>query len=520
MLYYSNGRLKYMNIIKSLATVSFFTLISKLTGFFRSMLMTSILGATAISDALIMGLKIANLLRKIFAEGAFNSAFIPTFSKFFNRGDIGKARALASTTFSFLLWLMIAVSILAIIFYEQVLMVFAPGFDGERLDVAVRIGRILFPFIITACLVALMSSVLNTFGKFALPSSIQILINVASIIALIVSDRMGLNVPYVVAITIVIAGIVQVGVLWFYLYFQGFTIKLKTQVLSPELKKILINMCPSIAAVGIYELNSIVANRFMSTLGHGVVSYLFYADQIVQLPFSVFGIALGSALLPTFSSTFQKKRVSAMNFYFNKTLMFSLGLTLPSAVAISFMAQVVVGFIYGRGCFDVNDVLAVSSVLQVTILALPLQALIKIASSLFFARDDSSTPMRGALINFCANFAIIAAMINSVGYLSVAYATVFAALFNAVYLWANLPKSVYLLKIAKRIVAKQLISTTILGFYCYFAGMLWDEILSFGEVEKIFSVAAIVAGGMLIYGFLGHKLGFVDYEKIFEEFKR
>lgn len=506
-----------MNIIKSLATVSFFTLISKASGFIRSMLMTSILGASMVSDALIIALKIANVLRKIFAEGAFNSAFVPVFSKINTINGSKKANSLASKTFSFLFYITLIISILVINFYDKVVLIFAPGFTGARLYETIYLGKILFPFIITACLVALMSSIMNTLGKFALPSSIQVLVNLFSISALIMSEYYDYEPAYLVSVAIVTAGVVQVIILWINLYLNGFVIKLKLRIFSSSLKKVLYNIGPSIAAVGVYELNSLVANQFSSMLGTGTISYLFYADQILQLPFSVFGVALGSALLPTFAANIQRKRFHKANFNFNKTLIFSLGFAIPAAVSIFFVSEVVVSFIYGHGKFGLSDVMAVASVLKITIISLPLQVMIKIMASLFFAADNNKTPFRGALINFSLNFITIAATINSLGYIAIAYGTVVATFINTLYLFFKLPSYVFLVKPTKIVILKEICGSTILGVYCYYAGHLFERFYFFDEYVKILSIVLVVACGVFIYAYTGSKMGFINLKKLRKE---
>lgn len=509
-----------MNIIKSLATVSFFTLISKASGFIRSMLMTSILGATMVSDALIIALKIANVLRKVFAEGAFNSAFVPIFSRIKNINGIKKANSLANRTFSFLLYVTVIISVIVINFYDKVILIFAPGFKDARLYEAIYLGKILFPFIISACLVALMSSILNTLGKFALPSSIQVLVNLFSIAALIASEHYDYEPAYLVAIGIVTAGCVQVLILWINLCTLDFVIKLKVNIFSSSMKKVLVNMGPSIASVGVYELNSLVANQFSSMLGTGIVSYLFYADQILQLPFSVFGIALGSALLPTFAANIQRHKLHKVNFNFNKTLVFSLGFAIPAAVAIFFVSGVIVSFIYGHGKFGVSDVETVASILRVTVVSLPLQVMIKIMASLFFAGDDNSTPFRGAVVNFSVNFIVISACINSYGYISIAYGSVIASLCNTIYLFSKLPKYVYVIKRAKKIIFKELIGSAVVGVYCYLVGGLFAKFYYFNMYVKIFAIALIVLSGVFIYAYVGSKIGFVNISRLLKELRK
>lgn len=510
-----------MNIIKSLATVSFFTMLNKLTGFFRAMLMTSILGASIVTDALIIALKIANMLRKIFAEGAFNSAFVPFFSKINKINGIKKANSLACKTFSLLLYTTIIISILVIFFYEKIIYFFAPGFEGARLQETIFLGKILFPFIISACLVALMSSILNTFGRFAVPSSIQILINLAAIFALIGSEYyFETDTATCIAYAILIAGFIQVIILWINLYKMGFVIKLRANIFSSSVIKIIKNMAPSVLAVGVYELNSIVGNQFSSMLGTGCISYLFYAEQILQLPFSIFGIALGSALLPTFTANINRKLFKTLNFNYNKTLAFSMGFSIPATISIFIISDIIVAFIYGRGKFSLTDVNAVASILKITILSLPMQIFIKIAASLFFADDNNTIPLKGALINFITNFITIAALINVYGYIAIAFGTVIASFFHALYLNAKLPKYLYILKIFKIVIFKQFIGGCIVGGYCFFVENMFERFYFFGEITKLIIMILVVGSGSILYTFIGSKLGFFNLVKMIKEIKK
>ena len=334
-----------MNIFKLLTTVGFFTLLSRFTGFIRTVCLSAFLGASVASDALVMAIRIANFLRKVLAEGAFNACFVPIFSKVLNVEGKDNARELASKIYSLLLMITIFISIVVVIFYPIVLKVFAPGFNGDRMSLGVLYGRICFPFIISTTTVAIFSGILNTLGKFGIPAFLQVFINLGSIFAMILAYYFNLDQGVVVSIGILITGILQVVIIKSYANKHNFIVNFRFNFLSPKITLIFKNMIPGLISSGVWQINLLIDSRFASTLTSGGVSYIFYADQILQLPLATLGIAIGSALVPVFSKSINLKKFKQLRIDFNKSLAFSFCMAFPATIGFAVLSFLIVTFI-------------------------------------------------------------------------------------------------------------------------------------------------------------------------------
>lgn len=509
-----------MNIFKLLTTVGFFTLLSRLTGFVRSILLAFFLGASAVSDALLVSIRISNFLRKILAEGAFNACFVPIFSKILNTKGHEKAEELASKAYSILLFTTIMITIFTVVFYGYVLKAFAPGFFGERLCLAMKLGRICFPFIISTCLVALISGVLNTLGKFAIPSFLQALVNIGSIVALTLAFLFNFDYATSVAIGFLITGTLQVIIIQVYAAKFNFHFHITKNLISPEIKQVLKKMIPSTLSSGVWQINLLIDSQVASLLSTGAISYIFYADQIIQLPLSTLGIAIGSALIPVFSKSIQTKKMKELKLSFNKTLIVSVGVGLPAAAAFFCLSEPIVAFITGRGAFLYQDVLHVATVLKIFSLALPAYILNKITISLFFAYSNTKTPFRSTIINLITNVAGLLIFVPHLSYNGIALSNVIAAYVSIVYLYFSLPQKICIMKFTKKILLKQFIATLCLSVSMIYTNSVLTNFFYFGFLKKCLYLGVIVILHILLYYFLGILFKFINNNKIIQEFRK
>lgn len=509
-----------MNLFKLLSTVSIFTLFSRITGFFRSILIAFFLGASATTDSLFVAIRISNFLRKILAEGAFSGCFIPIFQDVLTKNGKDAAVKMGQKVYSLLFFLTSLISVVIIIFYPIILKIFAPGFTDERYALGINLGRICFPFIISTCLVALISGILNTIGKFGLPAFLQVFVNIGSIVAMTIAYYFHFDYAYSIAFGFLVTGIIQVIVIQKYAAKFGFKFSLTKNFISPEIKQIFKNMVPSVMSSGIWQINLLVDSQVASLLSAGAISYIYYADQIIQLPLSTLGIAIASALVPIFTKNIADKNFTELKLSFNKTLCLSLGIAMPASAAFIFLADPIIIFIAGRGAFGISEVHSVSRTLQIFSLSLPIFILNKILISIFFSFKDTKTPMKSTIINLICNVSSLIIFVPHFDYLGIAISNVIASYVNVFYLYFHRPKQIKILKLSKKIFAKQFTATVILSFSLYYCNLLMNDYFYMSFMKKFLYLFIAIFINIGIYYTLGIIFKFINFNKILKEFKK
>jgi len=510
-----------MNIFKLLSTVGFFTLLSRITGFIRTVFLSAFLGASCTSDALLMAIRIANFLRKVLAEGAFNACFVPVFSKVFNVDGKEHAEELASKVYSLLMMITISISVFVIFVYPWVLKLFAPGFNGDRMSLGILYGRICFPFIISTTIVAIFSGILNTLGKFGVPAFLQVFINLGTITAMILAYYCKWDQGHAVSVGFLVTGLIQMVIIKHYSKKHNFITSFTFNCLSPKIATIFKNMIPGLLSSGIWQMNLLIDSRFASTLTSGGVSYIFYADQIIQLPLATLGIAIGSALVPIFSKSIHTRNLKRLRIDFNQSVSFSLGIALPATVGLIFLAFPIVTFIIGRGKVNFFDVQIVSELLSVFACGLPAYVLNKILIAACFSDTDTKTPLYSTIFNMLINVTLLYCLVPKFSYIGIALSNTVAAYVSVAFVYIKRPKKFRFLKLFKRILVKQCCASIIFG------GILFrvSEYISNGFYERPFILKLLILGVVItislgVYCLLGGILGFIKPKKIKKEFKK
>lgn len=510
-----------MNIFKLLTTVGFFTLLSRFTGFIRTVCLSAFLGASVASDALVMAIRIANFLRKVLAEGAFNACFVPIFSKVLNIEGKDNARDLASKIYSLLLMITIFISVIVVFFYPIVLKLFAPGFNGDRMSLSVLYGRICFPFIISTTTVAVFSGILNTLGKFGIPAFLQVFVNLGSIFAMILAYYYDLDQGIVVSIGFLVTGVLQVAIIKSYATRNNFVVDFRFNFLSPKIALIFKNMIPGLISSGIWQINLLIDSRFASTLTSGGVSYIFYADQILQLPLATLGIAIGSALVPVFSRSINLKKFKQLRIDFNKSLAFSFGMAFPATVGLVVLSFPIVAFIIGRGKVTLEDVKIVSDLLSVFAFALPAYVLNKILIAACFSDSDTKTPLYSTTLNMIVNVTLLFFFVPRFSYIGIALSNTVAAYISVLYLYIKKPHKFKILKLFKKILLKQIIVSGILaGLLMLTSDYIFEGFYDYGFLYKLLILGVVILIAIGIYCTLGVVFGFFNQSKIRMEFKK
>jgi putative peptidoglycan lipid II flippase len=422
-------------MLKSILTVGFWTLGSRVLGFLRDMLIAASLGAGPIADAFFIALKLPNLFRRLFGEGAFNAAFVPAFAATLTLNGAAQARALAERMSTLMtLWLTLLTA-LGIVFMPQVLHVLAPGFVDEpiRFQYAVELTRITFPYLIFICLTALVSGVLNGLDRFAAAAGAPVLFNLLSMAALFALTPYVATAGHALAWGVTISGAAQLLLVWVAAARAGMPMRIISMPrLSPEVRDVLRRMGPGLIGAGVTQLNLAVDVIIASLLPPGAVSYLYYADRIGQLPLGVIGAAIGTAMLPLLAKQLRGGKPLSAHRTMNRALELSLALALPAAAAQAVLAWPIISALFVRGAFGELEAAATAAALTAYALGLPAFILVKAYVPGFFARGDTATPVKVGLCIVVLNLALNLVLTRYLAHVGIALATGISAWVNVI----------------------------------------------------------------------------------------
>lgn len=421
-------------MLKGVLTVGGWTMASRILGFARDMLIASRLGAGPVADAFFVALKLPNLFRRLFGEGAFNAAFVPAFAGTLAVQGPKVAQQLAERMAALMtLWLSLLV-VIGIIIMPQLMQVLAPGFTDEpaKFALAVELTRITFPYLLLICLTALVSGVLNGLGRFAAAAAAPIFFNLLSMAALLVLTPYVATPAHALAWGVLASGAVQLGLVLWACARAGMALKiLRPPALTPEVRQVLRRMGPGIIGAGVTQLNLAIDVIIASFLPAGAVSYLYYADRVGQLPLGVIGAAIGTAMLPLLSRQVRSGERLSAHRTMNRAAEMSLLLCLPAAVGQAMLAWPIIAVLFQRGAFGAAEAGATSAALAAYAIGLPAYVLVKIFAPGFFARGDTATPVKIGIAAVVLNLLLNLILTQWLSHVGVALATALAAWFNA-----------------------------------------------------------------------------------------
>ena len=419
-------------MIRNAMTVSFWTMASRLLGFLRDILIATLLGAGAEADAFFVALRLPNLFRRLFGEGAFSAAFIPEYAgRLAQEGEASALRLAEDVTALMVAWLF-GLTVAGLIFMPWILDMLAPGFRANpaKFTLAVDLSRITFPYLWLICLCALFSGVLNARGRFSAAAVAPILFNVCMIGALIGLRHLGVAPDRALAYGVAAAGIAQFAILARSLANAGTPIRLIRPRLSAGAQIILRRLGPGLIGAGVTQLNLTVDTIIASLLPSGTVSVLYYADRVNQLPLGVIGVALSTALLPVLSRQLrQGARVEAHE-TLNRAIEAALLLTLPGAAALGVIALPIMNTLFGHGAFSLQDAERSAGALIAYAAGLPAFVLVKLFAPGFFAQGDTVTPVKIGIVAVILNLVLNLVLMHPLQQVGVALSTTIAAWFN------------------------------------------------------------------------------------------
>ena len=389
-----------MNLLKTLATISGMTLISRVLGFARDAVIAHTFGAGMANDAFVVAFRLPNLLRRLFAEGAFSQAFVPILAEYKNRRGAAETKRLIDHVSTTLTLVLLGISALGVAVTPLLIYLTAPGFaaDTEKFALTVALTRITFPYILFMSLVALASGILNTWSRFALPAFTPVLLNLSFIgMALLAAPYFD---PPVVALAwaVIIGGVLQLAIQLPALTRIGMLPRFAFSISDPGVNRILKLMLPAILGVSVAQVSLIINTIFASFLPNGSVSWLYYADRLMEFPAGLLGAALGTILLPSLSKFHADVRPAEFSSLLDWGLRLTLMLTLPAALALAMLAVPMLSTLFQHGAFSGADVMQTRNALVAYSVGLVGLILVKVLAPGFYARQDIRTPVKIALI--------------------------------------------------------------------------------------------------------------------------
>ena len=501
------------SLARNIATVGGFTMASRVLGFARDILIASTLGAGLVSDAFFVAFKIPNFFRRLFAEGAFNAAFVPLFSGLLTTDGREEARRFAGEALSVMVVaLFLFVSVLQIAM-PWAMVALAPGFvaSPEKFDLAVELTQITFPYLLFISLVSLMGGVLNSLGRFAAAAATPILLNVTLIAALLLLAARLETPGHALAWGVAAAGLIQFLWLATALARAGMSLRLTWPRLTPRVRELLRLMLPGVIGAGVVQINLLADVVIASFLPQGSISFLYFADRVNQLPLGVIGVAVGTALLPALSRHVAAGENDAAHNSQNRALEVALLFTVPAALALIAIAMPVISVLFERGAFDAASSRATALALMAYAAGLPAYVLIKVLTPGYFARKDMVTPVRIAALSVAVNIVLNLILMGPLDHVGLALATAIAAWLNAGLLARGLIRRGHLQVDARlRGRAPRMVLAALI-----MAGGLWAAMAALtdyadgGGAPAILALAALVLGGAALFAAAAIVLGAV-----------
>ena len=490
-----------MNIIKSTGTFSFYTLISRISGYLRDILIAIFLGSGPIADAFFVAFRIPNTFRRLFGEGSFNAAFVPSYSKELVKGK-RKSENFANNIFNLLTIFLLALVLLVELFMPVFVSLIAPGFKSnpEKFTLATQLTKITFPFILFVSLASFFSAILNSHNRFAAASAAPIILNIVMIGILVFGKILGEKLVIFLSYGVSIAGLIQAVFLVIFVK-RFFKPKLKFNFnISKNVKLFFKKLLPSIFSSGVTQIN-ILVGTIIASFQASAVSILYYADRIYQINLAIAGIAIGTVILPKLSFYIQQNKKLDIDKIQNKSLELSLLLSLPAMLALIIANEEIVSSLFGYGSFDEISVKNSAKALLYFSIGLPAFALIKIFSSFIFARDNTKIPFYFSTVSVFINILISVYYFRDLGFIIIPIATSISSWVNSIFLYIYLHKEDYF-KINKKLIIQIIrvaISTITMGILLQNLLSYFDSELSFENNYKFIYLLFLVIFSILIY---------------------
>jgi putative peptidoglycan lipid II flippase len=491
-------------MVRQILSVGGWTLVSRVTGFVRDIVIAAVMGVGPIADAFVVALRLPNHFRAIFGEGAFNSAFVPTYAKLRETKTGADAKRFADRVFTLMLLVQLALLAAAFAGMPWVVRLLAPGFseDPERFALAVTLTRITFPYLLFITLVTLLSGLLNAHERFAAPAAAPVLLNAAIVAALAVAFLFP-TAGHAAAWGVAAAGVLEFLLVWLDARRAGLAPRLERPGLDEAMRRFFKTLGPAVIGSAGVQIAMFADTIIASLLPTGAVSSLYYADRLYQLPVGVVGIAAGTVLLPEMSRRIAGGDVQGAHGAQNRAVGFTLALAAPFAVAFLMVPDLIMAALFKRGAFDAAAAERAGSVLAAYSVGLPAVVLIRSATASFYARSDTATPVVAALIAVVVNVGLKLALMSPFGVVGLALGTAIGAWVNLAVLFALAWRRDWTAPspTLARTVASVAGASALVALYAALAqAPVARAVAALPQWRDEIALALLGAGGALIYG--------------------
>jgi putative peptidoglycan lipid II flippase len=423
-------------IARAAGVVGLATMLSRIFGFIRDVVVAAFFGAGLATDAFFVAFRIPNLLRRLLAEGSLTVSFVPVFTDYLKKPSKEDALELADIAFTVLSIILVIVSLTGVLLSPVIVTIMAPGFvkDPSQYDLTVFLTRLMFPYIFFISLVALCMGILNSLRHFAAPALSPVVLNISMIVAALTLRDFFQEPIVALAVGVMVGGVLQLAMQWPFLVKMGVRLKPNFNFKHPGIRRIGTLMLPAAFGAAIYQINIFISTILASLLPSGSVSYLYYADRVVELPLGVFAIAIGTATLPSFS-----EQVAGGHFEeLKKTISFSLRLilfiTIPATVALIALRVPIISVLFQRGAFDVQATYLTAQALLFYAVGLWAFSVIRVIVSAFYSLQDTKSPMKAAIVALIVNVIFSLLLMFPLKHGGLALATSIASAVNVVML--------------------------------------------------------------------------------------
>jgi putative peptidoglycan lipid II flippase len=501
-----------MALFRSIATVGSFTMISRVLGFAREILIANVIGPGMVSDAFLFAFKFPNFFRRMFAEGAFNAAFVPLYAGRHEQEGEAAARRFAGEVASVMASWMLLLTLLAMAAMPWIMLVLAWGWIDEpaKFDLTVNLTRITFPYLLFMVLTAMLSGMLNAVGRFAAAAAAPILLNVILISVLLLVRYGWLEAPgHALAWGVAVAGMGQFLWLAWACHRQRILPELPRPRLTPALRRLFTLMLPGVIGAGVIHINLLIDMFLATLLPEGSLTYLYLADRVNQFPLGVVGVSVGVALLPTMSRQLRSGDLDGAAHSQNRAIEFALFLTVPAAAAFLAIGGPIVSVMYEHGQTDAAEARAIAQALAAFAAGLPAAVLLKALQPGFYARQDTVTPFKVTLVAVAMNIVLAIGLMQIFLHVGIALATSLSWWFNASALGLILYRRGQLRfdDRTRRRVPMIVFCACIMGLAVWWLGLALAEPLGGPLWQKIAALAATVIAGAAVYGALALATG-------------
>jgi putative peptidoglycan lipid II flippase len=431
-------------VVRAAGVVGIATMLSRVFGFLRDMVVAGFFGAGLTTDAFFVAFRIPNLLRRLLAEGSLTVSFVPVFTEYLRNKTREEALELADITFTALSIILVCVSLLGVLFSPLIVTVMAPGFARmpAQYELTIFLTRLMFPYILLISLVALCMGILNSLRHFAAPALSPVVLNVAMILAALTLRGFFREPVVALAVGVMAGGALQLAMQWPFLIKMGVRLKPDFRFRHPGVKRIGMLMLPAAFGAAIYQINIFIGTILASLLPAGSVSYLYYADRIVELPLGVFAIAVGTATLPSFSEQAARGQIEELKRTISFSLRLILFITIPATIALIALRTPIISVLFQRGEFGILSTELTAQALLFYSVGLWAFSVIRIIVAAFYSLQDTRSPMKAAIVALIVNALFSVALMFPLKHGGIALATSIASAVNVGMLWVILTRRV------------------------------------------------------------------------------